>query len=708
MTANEHPFLQNEPFIPWSALTPERVEPDIRLALSNAEAELTAIRRLVAAPAATLTYANTLMALEKATEPLGEAWGKVSHLDSVCNSPELRKAYKTMLPEVTDFFSSISLDSSLWEVIRRFSESPQAAGLDPVRRRHLEETVADFRDAGADLPEAEKSAMRILRKELAELTQTYSENVLDATNDWEYVTEDPAMLSGLPPHAVAAARQSAREKGYGSDESPAWRFTLQAPSMLPVLTYADNDALRECVWRAYNTLCFEGSHSNSAIAAEILCKRDAFAKLLGKPDYAACKTARRMVGSGENAMRFIENLRAKVAQAFVAEVRDLQTFKAGETKTPIEALQPWETTYWAERQRKAFYDFDEEALRPYFPIDAVINGLFELAEKVFQLTIVEIPAVCHDGNAAINAITADDAVEVWHPSVRFYTLHDERNHHLGSFYADWHPRESKRDGAWMNYFVTGGPSADGNRRPHLGLICGNLTAAVDGKPALLTHREVETVFHEFGHLLHHLCGEVEVPSLNGIHVAWDFVELPSQIMENWCWEKASLDLFARHWETGATIPEALLERMRTARKHLAASATMRQLSFGRMDFGLHCEWVKTPDQSLLDFCQELLEDYQAELKTQPLPNLYHFTHIFSGGYACGYYSYKWAEVLDADAFTRFLREGILNPATGKAFREAILARGNSEPADVLFRNFMGRDPDPDALLRRVGLLTTDD
>jgi oligopeptidase A len=703
MTSNTHPFLQNEPFIPWSALTPERVEPDIRFALENAEAELTAIRRLATAPGETLSYANTLEALDKATEPLNEAWGKVSHLDSVCNSPQLRKAYKAMLPEVTDFFSAISLDPALWEVIRRFSESTQAAELDPVRQRHLEETVADFRDAGVDLPEDKKAAVRTLRKELADLTQTYSENVLDATNAWEFVTDDSAMLSGLPDHAVAAASQSARDKGLGSDDKPAWRFTLQAPSMLPVLTYADDDGLRERLWRAYNTLCAEGPHSNSAIAANILRKRDTLAQLLGKPDYAACKTERRMVRSGANAVRFIETMRAKVAPAFAAEVRDLQAFKAAQTGKQAEPLQPWETTYWAERQRKACFDFDEEALRPYFPIDAVINGLFQLAEKIFQLSIREVPAICRNGDKAAAGIDKN-AAEVWHPSVRYYTLHDDQGNHLGSFYADWHPRESKRDGAWMNCFVTGGPRADGSRRAHLGLICGNLTPAVDGKPALLTHREVETIFHEFGHLLHHLCGEVEVPSLNGIHVAWDFVELPSQIMENWCWERESLDLFARHYETGETIPDALLGQMRAARKHLAASATMRQLSFGRMDFALHCDWVKNPEQSLLEFCRKLLADYQAELKTQPLPNLFHFSHIFAGGYACGYYSYKWAEVLDADAFTRFLEDGILNPTTGKSFREAILARGNSQPPEVLFREFMGRDPDPDALLRRAGLL----
>jgi oligopeptidase A len=381
----------------------------------------------------------------------------------------------------------------------------------------------------------------------------------------------------------------------------------------------------------------------------------------------------------------------------------LQAFKAAQTGQPAEPLQPWETGYWAERQRKVCFDFDEEALRPYFPIEGVINGLFKLAERIFQLIIREVPVICGIDDEVAAGVN-DKVAEVWHPSVRFYTLHDDRGNHLGSFYADWHPRESKRDGAWMNCFVTGGPRADGSRRPHLGLICGNLTPAVAGKPALLTHREVETIFHEFGHLLHHLCGDVEVPSLNGIHVAWDFVELPSQIMENWCWERESLDLFARHYETGVPLPDALLGQMRAARKHLAATATMRQLSFARMDFALHCEWVKQPEQSLVDFSQNLLVDYQAQLKTQPLPNLFHFTHIFAGGYACGYYSYKWAEVLDADAFTRFLEEGILNPTTGKNFRESILARGNSQPPEVIFREFMGRDPDPDALLRRVGLL----
>ncbi len=677
-----HPFLATSDPIQWSTLRPEAVEPDIRRALQDAAARVDHI----AAQSPPYTYDNTVAALDEALEPLERAWGLVGHLDSVCNSPELRKAYNAMLPDVSRFFSGIPLNEALWSSLKAYGESGALRELAPARQRHVVETLADFREQGADLPPPQKERAAAIQSKLAALTQKYSENCLDATNAWEKIVTDERQLAGLPDSARAAARQSAAQKGY----EDAWRFTLQAPSYIPVMTYADDDALRREIWEAYAAIGREAPHGNCDLVREILELRQEFAELVGKPHFADLVTERRMVGSGRAALDFTYGIHAKVADRFREEAEQLRRFKAETLGTEPELLEPWEAAYWGEKQRRANYDFDEEALRPYFPIDRVISGMFELAEQLFGLSITE-------GTGA----------ETWHDEVTFYELKDAGSGELlGAFYADWHPRESKRGGAWFNPLVTGERARDTSRSPHLGVICGNLTPSIDGKPACLTHREVETIFHEFGHLLHHLCGEVEVKSLNGVNVPWDFVELPSQLMENWCWERESLDRFARHHETGEPIPDDLFRKMLAARNHMKASATIRQLSFGKMDLELHMNWSRCGKPELDDFIEEKLADYKATYKTEPRSNVFNFSHLFSSptGYAAGYYSYKWAEVLDADAFTRFQDEGVLNGQTGRDFRARILAKGNSEPPAQLFEAFTGRAPDPDALLRRDGLL----
>jgi oligopeptidase A len=709
-----HPFLTEDFYINWPSLTPDHIEADISKALAAAQSAVAA----VAAQEEPLNYANTIAALDAGLEPLNHAWGLVSHLDSVCNSPELRAAHNKMLPEITEFFSGIPLNEPLWHKVKAFGESDSVSKLSPTKQRYVQETLADFREQGADLPPEKKKRAAELQNRLATITQKYSENSLDATNAWEKLVHDEALLSGLPESAIAAAKQDAVKKGH----SNAWRFTLQAPSYIAVMTYADSDALRQELWQAYQKIGRDESYNNQALVREILELRHELAQLLGENNFADHVTRRRMAKSGGNALKATEDLFEKLSSQFQKEAKQLREFKAStehstsnlERATEPALLQPWEASYWAEKQRRSHYDFDEEILRPYFQIDKVIGGMFEIAEKIFGLRIKEHRTSNEEESFNVERSTLDvqrsapSEPQVWHPEVKFYQLFDaDTDEMLGAFYADWHPRESKRGGAWMNYLITGNrDSENGKRSPHLGLICGNLTPSVGDKPALLTHREVETIFHEFGHLLHHLCGEVEVKALNGVNVPWDFVELPSQIMENWCWDRQSLDRFARHYETGEPIPEDLFEKMLAARTYMKASWHVRQLSFGKMDLELHMNWPLSKEENVDRFIEQALIGYTTEYATQPKSNVFNFGHLFSGpvGYAAGYYSYKWAEVLDADAFTRFQKEGILNPTTGREFRHKILAQGNSADPAQLYRDFMGREPDPDALLRRDGLL----
>lgn len=703
----QHPFLDKSFIIRWSELRPECVVEDITHVLEKAKEALEGVAQV---DKESLTFENTLLALEAAINPLDEAWGKVAHLDSVCNSDALRKAYNEMLPQVSAFYTAIFLNQELWEVVSAYSKTNDAKQLEGAKKRFLEETLADFKEHGADLDEKGKERLKALDAELAKLTQKYSENVLDSTNAWELIIEDESRLKGLPESAKNAARQDALSKGKGTAEKPAWRFTLQAPSYLPVLQYAEDEAFRKQVWEASISIG-EAPYDNAELIPKILKLRHDKAQLLGQKHFADFVLKRRMAKDGKTALQFTEDLHKRTEVAFKKEIQTLEIFKAEATGGEPEPLEPWDMAFWAEKQRKALYDYDEELLRPYFPLEGVIEGLFTLTEKLFGISVKERSSLFVDteGKSSLGPKTFPpwgQPAQVWHPQVKFYDIMDRNGTHLGAFYTDWYPRESKRGGAWMNHLITGGPKLGNGREPHLGLICGNLTPPIGDKPALLNHREVETLFHEFGHLLHHILGDVEIKSLNGTNVAWDFVELPSQIMENWCWERESLDLFAKHYETGEKIPEDLFQKMKAARNYLAGVAMMRQLSFGRMDLELHMFYDKYENKDIEAELKRLLEAYTPRYKTQPPTIVRRFNHLFSGptGYAAGYYSYKWAEVLDADAFTRFKNEGILNPDVGAAFRQHVLSRGNTEDPAILFERFMGRGPDLNALLERSGLV----
>lgn len=697
----DHPFLKENFRVHWSRLTPDQVEPDIARALEDAQANIDVLASEIPE---ILTFENTLLALEEADAKLNVAWGKVGHLNSVKDSKELREAYNTMLPRVSEFHAKIPLNDGLWKRIKAYSQTGEAQALTGTRKRYLDETVASFRNSGADLPDAKKQRMEEIQAELAKLTQKYSENCLDAINAWEMVIDDERDLSGLPELAKEQALQSARAKNLGSEDDPKWRFTLQAPSLIPVLRYADKEALRSEIWKAFNAIGTEDPHNNQDLVGQVLELRQEKAELLGFKQFADLVLDRRMAGTGERALQFEDELHRKIKDQFDKETAELDAFRAKQLGREVEPMEPWDVAYWAEKYRRAKYDFDSEELRPYFPVDSVLDGLFEITQKLFGVSIREAKSIYSETPSTEDS---ENGYEVWNADVKVFELRDEGGTHIGSFYTDWFPRESKRSGAWMNYTLTGDRS-NGKKEPHLGQIHGNMSPPTEDKPALLSHGDVLTVFHEFGHLIHHLFGDVEIKSLNGVNVAWDFVELPSQLLENWCWDRKGLDLFARHYETGEKIPDELYNKMIAAKNFQAASFAMRQLCFGKMDLEMHMHFEKLKDGDLETELEKILEPYMAKRKRKAPLHLYNFGHLFSDptGYAAGYYSYKWAEVLDADAFTRFEKEGLLNPETGKAFKDKILSRGNSEDPLKLFVDFMGREPDPDALLRREGLLTS--
>jgi oligopeptidase A len=656
-----NPLLEVQFRVPFDEVKAEHVEPAIDALIEKAGKAVDA----------TAKSDDPLTALDEMTEPLDYALNVVRHLESVATTPELRAAYNAVQPKTSAFYSSIPLNDDLWQAIKKYAGSAAGKALKGTRARFLKKTVDSFKRHGAELDAAGKARLKELDVALSEVTTKFSENVLDSTNAWDLVITDESKLKGLPEQAVAMAKASAMSKS-----AEGWRFTLQAPSYIAVMTYLDDAAIREQMWRAYAKRAAEGQHDNRGLIVKILELRKEKAKLLGFTDFADLVLEDRMAHTGAKAQAFIDDLRAKTEKRFREENAELEVF-AGKK------LEPWDIGYWSEKQRAALYDFDEEALRPYFPLKSVVDGMFQIFGRILGIKVSE----------------AD--MPVWEKDVKTYDVHDAKSGaHLGSFYADWYPRENKRGGAWMDSLITGDVNVG---RPNLGLICGNLTPPVDGKPALLTHREAETIFHEFGHLLHHLLTRVEVRSLAGTNVAWDWVELPSQIMENWCWEREALDTFARHYETGAVLPEDLFQKMKRAKTFRAANAQMRQLGFGFVDLGLHREWDGKED--VLTYARRMLQQFSASQLPDDYAMIASFTHLFASpvAYGAGYYSYKWAEVLDADAFTRFQREGVFSEAVGRDYREKILARGDSEDPAELYRSFMGRDPDPNALLARAGL-----
>jgi oligopeptidase A len=673
--------------IRWEQLIPDRIVGDIADAIGRSRQNLEAI---ATSDLSSATFDGVILALEAATRPLDIAWGRVEHLNSVANGEEFRTAYHAVQEDVVRFYAAIPLDERLWE--RVWAVSQRGEELSSTDRRLLEETVLDFVDGGAKLDRAGRERLLEIRGLLAQKTQKFSENVLDSLGAWEKYVDDENELRGMPEAVMAVLRADAEDHGHPGSH----RLTLHEPIYVPAMRHLESEALRRELWEASNRVGHAEPHDNSLLIGEILQLRREEALLLGHENFADLVLSRRMARSGDAALRFTKDLHGRVEKAFFHAVDRVEKFRAQAMGRPVEHMEPWDAAYWEEKMCRSQLHFDGEELRPYFELDAVLRGLFAIANRLYGIRLLERKTVPAGGD-----------IPVWHSSVRHWDVVEEDGTPIGDFYLDPYPRQGKRSGAWMeDSLATGYRDREGNWHRPTGVIVFNLTPPTANCPSLLTHREVETIFHEFGHLLHHLFGRVERESLNGTKVAWDFVELPSQILENWTWEREALDLFARHYLDASPMDEDLLRRMRLSRTFLTALGFMRQLAQQKMDLDLHISYDGSDLDSFLDGA---LAGYRMPFRTMQPPTIVRrFLHLFASpvGYAAAYYSYKWAEVLDADAFDLFAQCGIFDKNTAVRFRREILERGNGAPAEQLFRNFRGRDPALEPLLRRDGLLET--
>ncbi|MDE2754062.1 MAG: M3 family metallopeptidase [Gemmatimonadota bacterium] len=668
MTDTSNPLLNRDFPIPFDRITPDDVVPAVTDVLAQARER---VDELGAGRGG--GYAEVVGELDDIVESVERTWGPVSHLNNVASTPALREAYGEALPEITRFSSRLHHHAGLYRRLRDFTASPEGRALAGLRRRHLNRTLREFRRAGAELGEEDKESLERLRVELSELGRRFEENLLDETAAFKKVVRDADDLAGLPETALERAAQLAAEHGEGG-----WLLTLDMPSVQAVLQHADDRTLRREIHTAYLDRCTSGDRDNAPIVTRILEIRRRLAEILGYPDFPDYRLEMLMAGSGGRVRGFLDQL---IDRTRTFHERDTAELLDRSQRSGLGSLEPWDVSWLMEKLRRERFDVDDEMLRPWFPLDEVQAGLFEIASRLFGLSVERV-----------------DNPAVWHDEVRYFEVRDQGGVHLGSFYTDWFPRDTKRQGAWMDSLVSGGPAPDGSFQPHLAFIGGNFNPPTASRPALLTHREVCTLFHEFGHLLHHTCSRVEIPSRGGVNVAWDWVEVPSQIMENWCWEREALDLFARHHETGEALPDELLARLLAARRFMGGWLQMRQLSFANLDLELHRTY--RGEIPVMDYAAAALRPFVPSARFVERHILPSFAHLFAGGYASAYYSYLWSETLEADAFSRFEDEGVLNPAVGRAFRDCILALGDSRDADELFRDFMGRDPDPGALIRR--------
>ncbi len=674
----ENPLLRTEDLPAFSRVRPEHVEPAVDAVLAENRARLEAI---LAEAGRAPAWARVGEPLERMEERLGRVWSVVRHLHAVRDSEPLRAAYNACLPKLSDYHTELSQNETLYRAYEALRAAPDFAGLDAARRRAVELALRDFRLAGVALPPARKARFREIARELSELQARFEQNLLDATQAWKRHVTDPQALRGLPETALAMARAAAAREGLEG-----WLLNLEFPIYHAVVTYAEDRALRRAVYEAYVTRASDqGPHAgrwdNGPLMERILALRHEQARLLGFASYAEYALATRMAGSVDEVRRFLDELAAHAVPAARREFAELEAF--ARALDGLERLEAWDVAYYAERLRRERFRLSDEDLRPYFPAERVLEGLFALTERLFGVRVRE-----------------RRGVDVWHPDVRFYELVDEDGAVRGGFYLDLYARPHKRGGAWMDEYRNRTPG----EWPVAYLTC-NLSPPTAEAPALFTHDEVQTLLHEFGHGLHHMLTRVDCPSVAGINgVEWDAVELPSQFLESFAWEREALDLLARHWRTGEPLPDELYRRLRASRTFHAAMQTVRQLEFALFDLRLHAEYDPARGARIA----ETLDEVRRAVAVVPYPAwnrfAHGFSHIFAGGYAAGYYSYKWAEVLSADAFEAFAEAGVLDRATGLRFRREVLEVGGARPAMASFVAFRGRPPAVEALLRQAGLL----
>ncbi|MGQ3903794.1 oligopeptidase A [Mixta calida] len=676
-----NPLLTSFTLPPFSAIQPEYVVPAVEQALQACRD----VVEKVVAQGAPYTWDNLCQPLAEVDDRLGRIFSPVSHLNSVKNSPELRQAYEQTLPLLSEYSTWVGQHEGLYQAYRNLKEGENYAQLSLAQKKAVDNALRDFELSGIGLPKEKQQRYGEIAARLSELGSTYSNNVLDATMGWSKLITDESELAGMPESAMAAAKAQAEAKG-----QEGWLLTLDIPSYLPVMTYCDNQALREEMYRAYSTRASDqgpnaGKWDNGPIMAEELALRHELAQLLGFDSYAHKSLATKMAQSPSQVIDFLTDLAQRARPQAEKELERLRAFAKQEHG--IDELQPWDLTYYGEKQKQHLYAISDEQLRPYFPEERAVNGLFEVVKRIYGISAKE-----------------RKDVDVWHPDVRFFDLYDEDGELRGSFYLDLYARENKRGGAWMDDCVGMMRKADGSLQKPVAYLTCNFNRPVNGKPALFTHDEVTTLFHEFGHGLHHMLTRVDVPGVSGISgVPWDAVELPSQFMENWCWEPEALAFISGHYETGEPLPQALLDKMLAAKNYQAALFILRQLEFGLFDFRLHTEFDPAKGAQIL----ETLAEVKKLVAVVPSPSWgrfpHAFSHIFAGGYAAGYYSYLWADVLAADAYSRFEEEGIFNRETGQSFLDNILTRGGAEEPMELFKRFRGREPQLDAMLEHYGI-----